>query len=312
MKKKFLFPAALIFSAAVTAPVHAGVNEDLMVAVDSYCQSKNAKEFNKINPLLKKGANPHTPNSQEMTPLEIAIYHHCPEGAKALLVNKVNVNALGSTQVPPLIAALQSYKDAAADRALVDVLLQAGADVNQMDPNQIEFPLMLATGMRSEISWPNLVSKLLAAGANAKQKTPNNYSPLNAGSPDLESLKALLQAGADASLASKIDGLTPLHKVCDRNSSNTKDRPDPKAAERIKLLMEHGGNINAVRTDTAESVLMQNIKYGNPECVEALFKAGANPKLKTIEGKTVKDEMNTKYNGLYSPKVIAVLKRYVK
>jgi ankyrin repeat protein len=307
---KFALTLSASVLLALSVPSYADLEYDLTVAADNYCSLKKPKDLASVNALLKKGANPHKAGSSEMTAVDVAAYRACPQLLELLLPNpKVKIDAIGSLDMSPFLFTLANYKDSADEKRMVDLYLKAGANVNQIDPNQIQTPLMLASGMHLTPPRPELIAKLLKAGADAKFKTPNGYTPLNAGIPDLQSLQLLLNAGADASAAAKIDGLTPLHSVCERGLESS-DKPDPQAAARIKLLMDHGGNINALRLDTKESVLLQNIKHGNPDCVDALFKAGANPNLKNSDGKAVKDEI--KAQGIYSPEVIKVVKRNLK
>lgn len=295
---------------ALAAPCYANLDADLTIAADNYCTEKKPKDLASVKALLKKGAHPHKINSTEMTAVDVAAYRRCPQLLEILLENpKLKIDDIGSFGMSPFLFTLANYKDSPDEKRMVDLYLKAGVNVNQFDPTQTQTPLMLVSGMNLTPPRPEVIAKLLKAGANAKLKTQNGYTPLNTGSLDLQSLQLLINAGADATAASTIDGMTPLHVVCQRDNDSS-EKPDSQAAARVKLLMDHGANINALRIDTKESVLMQNIKYGNADCVDALFKAGANPALKNIAGKTVKDEIKTQ--GIYTPEVIQAVKRNLK
>lgn len=98
-------------------------------------------------------------------------------------------------------------------------LLEAGADPNPVD--HAGFPPIIAAlscitpvaGSPGRPDVHEIVELLLAFGSDPNQRGHNDYTPLHwaAGTGDVESIRILLAAGADAGLRTRIDDLeTPL------------------------------------------------------------------------------------------------------
>ncbi len=151
------------------------------------------------------------------------------------------------------------------------------------------------------------IKMLLDAGAKPNLVTTLNETALFRAveGQQLEIVEQLLKAGADVSLAKK-GGETPLmlaaergdeaiakllldHKADVNQHSNDGQTALMAAADRwkpdmMRLLLSHGAQI-APRTISG-TVLHTAAASGDPECVDVLLKAGADPSVKNNVGKT--------------------------
>ncbi|PIK38439.1 putative poly(ADP-ribose) polymerase pme-5 [Apostichopus japonicus] len=149
---------------------------------------------------------------------------------EAFLSYKPNVNA---PSVPlrrtPLIEAIKEKK-----HHIVDILLEAGADVNFMSP------LILA----AQLSELSLVTKLVKKGANVKcQDLTSKDGPLHfiaSSSCDpreiCATLKVLLDAGADMN-GKNVQQRTPLHLAVNAHSGKA-----DSSSQVVEFLLDHGAD----------------------------------------------------------------------
>lgn len=108
-----------------------------------------------------------------------------------LIVAGVNVNGLSQTRESPLFAAIS-----AGDSLSLELLIEAGADVNLRLPQTGATPLMTVT--RSGCN-SNAVRLLIEAGAEIEGRDEKGMTPLMhaARSGEVNCVNALLRAGAD-------------------------------------------------------------------------------------------------------------------
>lgn len=95
--------------------------------------------------------------------------------------------------------------------AFIRELIGAGADLNYDDGTG--FPSLIATLSADRADKHELLRLLIREGAALNQRGINDWTPLHSAvaRKDLESLKILLEAGADPSLRTRIDDYeTPL------------------------------------------------------------------------------------------------------
>jgi ankyrin repeat protein len=171
--------------------------------------------------------------------------------------------------------------DAAKTRALLD----AGADPNAADAAGVT-PLELAAGREGDAP---VVALLLAHGADAKRvhdrlgggdtaatvaliarganPRPTNALELAAANGNVETLRALLAAGADPDKKSQGLGTTPLMWAAQMGHP-----------EAVGLLLAHGANPNLVETLNQSTALMQAAasERADPSIVKALLEANAD------------------------------------
>jgi ankyrin repeat protein len=207
--------------------------------------------------------------------------------ATFLLDQGADVNAKYN-DAPPLIMAAMS-----AQRAMVELLLSRGADVNSRDGSgktalftaaeggylavvevllahkpdvDADAPLQVAAGK----GYANLVKLLLAAGANPNVEGAQRRTPLSvaAGNGHPEIVKMLLAAKADPNSAT-IDA--PLMAAIDNHDAST-----------AQLLLEAGADPNAPQTINY-TVSVNDVLYtGAPVSVTPLFFAVASKQLPMV------------------------------
>lgn len=254
----------------------ADVYKQLDTAVLQYAYSKEQKDLDAVNKLLKGGAKP------DALILWHAAYYRSPVLVDRLLEFPVDVNQPisdnGETMLLSVLGHMGDPEDLKDSLHVVQSLLKAGADTNVIAQGGTNTPLIAATGIENSSSV-EVTKLLLQAGADAKMVTPQGFSPLiGKGANNLEVIKLLIAAGTDPYGISKV-GSTPLHFVCERAYA-LNDQPDPQAAQRIALLHKAGTSIDefapqqrawAVGTPLLESAIRQN-----PDCTKALLAAGAD------------------------------------
>jgi cytohesin len=143
--------------------------------------------------LLAHGSDIESKDEQGRTPLHLAVDQPAssPEIVALLLRHGANANARSSQQETALQAALTR------DRKIVQILLDAGADVNSQDRWQ-------RTSLHRAVQAgdPALVALLLSHGANVNARDSTNRTPLyytwGGSAADREIARVLRRSGATA------------------------------------------------------------------------------------------------------------------
>ncbi|HLH41668.1 MAG TPA: ankyrin repeat domain-containing protein [Bryobacteraceae bacterium] len=146
------------------------------------------------------------------------------------------------------------------------------------------------------------VKALLAAGADINQTTLYGWSPLLVATQNrYYKLGAyLLDHGANVNLANK-GGWTPLYLATDNRNIESGDypvrKPDMDHLEYIKLLLDHGADVNARMKDSTETrtvftnqwldengatAFLRASQSGDIELMKLLLAHGADPKIDTV------------------------------
>ncbi|WP_147296913.1 hypothetical protein [Chromobacterium violaceum] len=141
--------------------------------------------------------------------------------------------------------------------------------------------MMLAAGYGGDLK-PQLLQRLLQAGADANRPNMENASAINAmAAGNLDAIRQLQAAGAR--LDNRSDGgETALHQVCSRPEAE-QAQADPQAGERIRLFKAAGLSLNqqppAANGDYIVMPLAAAVESGNRDCVKAMLAEGADAEL---------------------------------
>ncbi|WP_339495938.1 ankyrin repeat domain-containing protein [Pseudomonas sp. RA_105y_Pfl2_P56] len=269
--------AGVCFSGTSVAQAQpADLYKQLDAAVLQYAYSKEQKDLDAVNKLLKGGAKP------DALILWHAAYYRSPVLVDRLLEFPVDVNQPisdnGETILLSILGHMGDPEDMKDSMPIVRSLIKAGADTNVIAQGGTNTPLIAAVGIENPSSV-EVTKLLLQAGADPRMLTPQGFSPLiGKGANNLELIKLLIAAGTDPYGVSKV-GSTPLHYVCVRAYA-LNDQPDPQAAQRIALLHKAGTSVDAFAPQQQAwpvgTPLLESAIRSNPDCTNALLAAGAD------------------------------------
>lgn len=298
MKKIFLFIAILVPSIVFCADDALNNQTSLSLAITE-------KNLPTINALLNNAPNIYhlhidEQDSEGNTPLMLAIKTDDVDIIKAVLAEVPNpfikntkgetaedlANALSSTTTKnPILALLKQAKD---QYILYESIEEQDPDIKKLITSDVSLNISsidrnpLITAIRSN----NLdaVKLLIEQGANVNQILKLGITPLMVAIEESskEIINLLLNNAANAN-AERNDGKTPLLIAI-----NSKDNADI-----MKLLVEHGANINHQSSIPGRpknmTVLMLAVYLGFTNLIPKLLALGANPLLKNNDGKTALD-----------------------
>ena len=146
------------------------------------------------------------------------------------------------------------------------------------------------------------VKTLLAAGADINQTTGYGWSPLLVAAQNryYQLGKYLIEHGADVNLANK-GAWTPLYLATDNRNIESGDypvrMPDMDHLDFIKVLIDHGANVNARMKDSTETrtvftnqwldengatAFLRASQSGDIALMKLLLAHGADPKIDTV------------------------------
>lgn len=159
------------------------------------------------------------------------------------------------------------------NKAIVEVLLKHGADVNATDRCYITPLHNAAFYCKLEVA-----EVLIANGANVNANGCNG-TPLFHALSDYDTkqeviVKLLLQHGAKVNVVQSKDGSTPLHHL--------------ESKEIAALFIAHGADINA-KDDFNSTPLHDAASRGRKDVVQLLLDAGADKTIKNNKGETPLD-----------------------
>ena len=184
---------------------------------------------------------------------------------KMLVEAGADVNLPDACGVVPLVRAIVSLKDA---DEVIKYLIASGADVSGRD-GSMSLPLHVAVS-ENDIK---IAAQLLAAGANPNIEDDEGKNALFGvvENGNERMLLLLLNHGADVNHEDE-DGYPPLSLACVKGN-----------VKLCKLLIEHGAKSEGVYSVLGNSILMDAILGGNPDCVKLILKQGVDVNVENDE-----------------------------
>lgn len=226
----------------------------------------NRGSFEMVSYLVENGAEVNSRNESSNTPLYIAARRGRMEIAKYLVEHDAVVNAHCETGCTPMQAAVMGRK-----KEIVKYLLDQGANPNALDDNN-EPALIKACWSNAELE---IFEYLLEAGADISHKSRHNLNCINNltwnGRPEV--VKFLIENGADVNLIENGDGTTALMNGIIFGRESFVDCVLPKVE-----------NLNLQDKFNQRTALHWGTIKGNKSIVEKLLLAGADPKVRDING----------------------------
>lgn len=208
-----------------------------------------------VKELIRAGADVSKGNTRSWTALVFAIQRGNEEIVRLLVDAKADVNVLEQTfGYSPLMWAGRE-----GNVEIIEILLAAGANLHQKDKYGKTAFLLAAQGGK-----PEAVKKFLALGFNANAADEyGGVTALTAASHSPQTLKILIDAGADVNARQKVLAMTALFVAA--QNGNT---------ESVKILIDAGADVNIANSDGI-TPLNRAIIGKHLGVIELLRKAGA-------------------------------------
>ena len=254
-----------------------------------------ALDVKMIQTLLHAGAevdNIHTGEKYKVPPLALLFImpdlteDNILEIAKLFINKKANVNTTAHSPIEKNtllhIAIDKNYEK------VVDLLLSAKVKLNVFNAEG-RSPLLLAIEQKK----PNMVQKLLSAGADANQK-PNDifyFYPLHlAVYNDLTEITNLLLNGNASIKIKDANGNTALNKALEKPFFSTYSTTNNDTVQIIQQLLLAGADPDT-QNNEKYTPAMKAVMRNNFQALELLANRGANFTLTDHKGKTVYDHL---------------------
>ena len=223
------------------------------------------------------------------TPIHAAALWAALDAAKLLLARGADVNAAGIAAAPPLDLALSRLGEPGAARAVVLLLIRAGANVNRGSGTPLS-PLQLAVSVGDDA----LVTLLLARHADVNARNLHGDFPLLFALNNPALMTKLLAAGANVNAQDSVQ-MTALTRSLTSGGAN----PDV-----ARLLIEHGADVNG-RDRAGFTPLMRAVMTGSAALVTLMLDKGADVQAGNDFGRTA-----LKLAVRQSPDLVALLRQH--
>lgn len=200
-----------------------------------------------------------------------------------LLGKGADINKLNEQGLAPLHTAARQR-----DSDMIAFLIGKGANVNERDADG--WTPLLHAAFRNHV--PS-VDTLVKSGADINAATPGDFTPLAIAIEEGKffAAKALLDSGADANMPAGADGLTPLMLAASKPLAEARAASliqGPSPVDIARELIAKGADVNA-NAKSGVTPLMVAAAHDNPPLVSLFLQKGADPKIKTPDGKTALD-----------------------
>lgn len=209
----------------------------------------------------------------------VAIQKNAVSDIRALLKDQPDLNQPASDGKTALMAAA-----AAGDAALLEKLLQAGAD-----PRRLNHKLASALVYAAWGGNPAVVRLLFARQIDIDQRATNGWTALTmaAAKGHAQIVRMLILEGAQADVRD-VHGWTPLMRAVDRHRD-----------EAVRVLIEAGGAAREAVNMRGQTALHIAAAAGNRSTYELLIALGCSSEQRDFNGETPSNI--AKKNGLTTP-----------
>ena len=218
--------------------------------------------------LLQQGADINLSAGQFGTPISGAAACGSLKTVELLLLNGSDVNLKGGWwDEPPLIAASR-YDNRKTAEAIVELLLDAGADLEAADSKgETVVHKFAASGAT------NVLKLLVARHANVNRRDSDGETPLHLAIIEARQSASLflIRNGADLTITDNFKD-TALHIAAETDQTAS-----------ISELLDHGADINA-QSSHGDTPLLFASRESNLAAVELLLERGANPRINNSKG----------------------------
>ncbi|CAD7700408.1 unnamed protein product [Ostreobium quekettii] len=230
------------------------------VVIENLLQAVAAGDEEAVLRLINDGANVDETTTDGDTPLILASARGLEEIVTILLDAGADVNATDNIGLTPLLAA--SFFN---HPSVVNVLIEADANIEAV---MEDFGTSLHVAAR--IGSAEVIELLISAGADPDARNPPSESTpilFAAGGNHLEAVRALIDGGANATIAT-VTGLTALHMAATEQGSE----------KIMNILLGEGIDVNARTTEDTTPVVLAAY-YGNKGAVLFLISRGADTQI---------------------------------
>ncbi|GJQ88623.1 hypothetical protein Trydic_g9064 [Trypoxylus dichotomus] len=208
-----------------------------------------------IELLLQHGANPNSNNGRFYSILESAIQSRNEDIVRMLLKHNADVNTIYRDKTPLLYAIIVST------RAIVELLLRNGADVNYADGYGMTSLMYVTRYRRSK----DILQLLLNFNADVNVENEDGETPLGMAIEEksLEIIEILLQNGAHVNHVDSSGWTLLIHAV---------QREDNYA---VQVLLNLNADVN-IKGEDGVTPLCTAVKTRNADIVQILLEKGAD------------------------------------